>query len=420
MKTDFFRIKLPSIFHSRFRYSLRQLVEFEKTPSVVEQKCKTSIILLSGFVVYSILATIFSTDSYSHGMVTNLSIGLFFTVIAIMIKKSQRHSYLCIVASFGLCTILFFNFITEVDWTIGMDAFWLFILILPFITNYVCGMVYGSISALSGLILSLLLFYTPLINYLQPYGQNMVEWYSVIYVVVMLAAAVIEYELTSYQIEKQIADEKITYYQNERAKRLQETLAIHESNESTIRKYKHDIRHFNRVLAGYIKEKEYEKALDYLKEFDSMLEQVTAVSFCDNQIVNELLTIYAAKCQKLGFKMRVKSIVPAFFPIEDTELTSLVANALENSLEAVEKVPEEKRFLQFELSYDGRKLKLFTKNPCAVKTSFGKDGLPISTRPIQSGVGTAQIKRIAEKYSGVASFSQQDDIFVLKVIMTCM
>ncbi len=420
MKTDFFLLKFPLKFQNRFRYSIRQLMEFEKNPSVVEQKSRTSVILLSGFIVYSILATIFATDNYAHGMVTNICIALFFFIIVIMIKKSKRHSALCIVGSFGLCTILFFHFITEVDWTIGMDAFWLFILILPFITNYLGGVVYGSISALSGLILSLLLFSTPLINYLQPYGQNMVDWYSVIYVVVMLAAAVIEYELTSYQIEKQIADEKITYYQNERAKRLQETLAIHESNESTIRKYKHDIRHFNRVLAGYIQGKEYEKALDYLKEFDSMLEQVTAVSFCDNQIVNELLTIYAAKCQKLGFKMRVKSITPVCFPIEDIELTSLVANALENALEAIEKVPEEKRYLQFELIYNGRKLKLLTKNPCAVKTTFGKDGLPISTRPIQSGIGTAQIKRIAEKYSGVASFSQQDDVFILKVIMTCM
>jgi sensor histidine kinase regulating citrate/malate metabolism len=97
-----------------------------------------------------------------------------------------------------------------------------------------------------------------------------------------------------------------------------------------------------------------------------------------------------------------------------------VANALENALEAIEKVPEEKRYLQFERIYNGRKLKLLTKNPCAVKTTFGKDGLPISTRPIQSGIGTAQIKRIAEKYSGVASFSQQNDVFILKVIMTCM
>jgi hypothetical protein len=416
MNTNIFSFK----FRNRFRYSISQLVEFENTPSVVEQKCKTSIILLLGFVIYSIAATILSTQSYVHGKVTNISIALFFSLIAVMIKKSRKHILLGMVASFGLTVILFFHFITEVDWSIGMDAFWLFILILPFITNYLLGVVYGTISAFSGLLLSILLLDTPLNNLLQPYGKNMVEWYSVIYVVVMLAAAVIEYELTSYQIEKQVAEEKLTYYQNERAKRLQETLAIYESNESTIRKYKHDIRHFNRVLAGFIKEQEYEKALEYLKEFDSMLEQVTAVSFCDNQIVNELLTIYAAKCQKLGFKIRVKAIVPERFPIEETELTSLVANALENAFEALEKVDVEKRFLQFELTYNGRKLKLLTKNPCAIDTSFDKNGLPISSRSIQSGIGTAQIKRIAEKHSGVASFSQQNGNFVLKVIMTCM
>ena len=416
MNNDSFIFKIQS----KFRYNIKQLVEFENPASVPRQKCRTSIFLLLGFIVYSIAATILSPASSVHSEVTNISIAVFLSIVAFLIKKTNRHTYLCIVGSFGLTIILFIHFITEPDWTIGMDAFWLFILIMPFITNYLSGVIYGFISALSGLILSLLLFRTDLINYLQPYGQNMVDWFSVIYIVVMLSAAVIEYDLTSYQIEKQIAEEKISYYQKERTKRLQENLAILENNEKTIRSYKHDIRHFNRVLAGFIVGKEYDKALDYLKEFDSMLEQVTAVSFCDNQIVNELLTIYAAKCQKLGFKIRVKAIVPERFPMEDIELTSLVANALENSIEALEKVPLEKRFLQFELIYNGKKLKLLTKNTCAVENSFDKTGLPISTREIQSGIGTQQIRRIAEKYSGVASFSQQDETFVVKVIMTCM
>ena len=34
--------------------------------------------------------------------------------------------------------------------------------------------------------------------------------------------------------------------------------------------------------------KEYDKALNYLNDLDSMLEPMTTVSFCDNRIVNEL------------------------------------------------------------------------------------------------------------------------------------
>ena len=248
----------------------------------------------------------------------------------------------------------------------------------------------------------------------------MVDWFPIIYVVVMIAAAIMEYELTSYQIEKKISDEKIAYYQNERTKRLREQLSIYESNELTIRKYRHDIRHHNRVLSSFINNGEYEKAAEYLREFDSMLEQVTTVSFCDNKIVNELLTIYASRCQKLGFKLRAKASVPERFAMEETELTSLLANALENALDSQDKAPKEKRFISVDISYDGRKLRLLTKNYCPEKITFNSEGLPASTKLVQSGIGTQQIRSIAQKYSGIASFTLEGDVFVVKAVMTCL
>ncbi len=406
----------------KFRYNLKQLIKFERDPQIQEQKSRTIIILMIGFIVYSLITIIPVLDNpFYHGIITNISIAIHFSIVAVYTKKTKNHIIATITGSYMLCSILFIHFITETDWTIGMDAFWLFILIMPFITDYLAGIFYGSISALSGLILSILLFFTPLNNYLQPYGDNMINWFSIIYIVGMFSAAIIEYELTAFQIEKFESDAKIAYYQSERANRLKEQLSIYESNEQTIRKYKHDIRHFNRVLAGLIQDKKYEEATSYLNEFDSMLEHVTAVSFCDNQIVNELLTIYSARCQKLGFKLRAKAIVPEKFPIEDTDLTSLLANALENAYEAQAKIEDvNQRQIQVDIAYDGRKLKLLTKNTCNIQTVFRNNGLPESSRIVKSGIGTTQIKNIAEKYSGVASFIQDKDTFVVRVIMTCM
>ncbi len=405
----------------RFRYNLRQLVDFESEPSVVAQKSRTTNILLIGFIIYSVV-TIYPciVHDYPHGIVTNLSITLLFLFSMLHLKLFKCHTATVIMSSAVLCLILFIHFIMEVDWTIGMDAFWLFILIMPFITDYMAGVVYGSIAAFSGLLLSYTCFHTPVLNYLQPYGSNMVSWYTVIYIVTMIASAVIEYELTAYQIDKIVSDEKIAFYQQERNKRLQKILSVYESNEQTIRKYKHDVRHFNRVLAGFIQNQEYDKATSYLQELDSMLESVTVVSFCDNTIVNELLTIYNSHCQKLGFKPRIKASLPEHFAMEETDLTSLVANALENAVESQTHLVPEKRRLQVEISFDGRKLKLMTKNPYAVKTSFKDNGLPVSTRNVQGGVGTAQIKAIAEKYGGVASFTQEDGMFTVRAVMTCL
>ena len=357
------RFSFDSLRH-RFRYNLKQLMDFETDPSVVRQKSRISMILIFGFIIYALI-TIYPSikNGYYHGVVTNISIVVLFLFTILHLKMFKSHTATTIMTTYVLSVILFFHFIMEVDWSIGMDAFWLFILITPFITDYLAGAIYGSIAAYAGLVLSYVCFQTPMLNYLQPYGDNMVDWYTVIYFVTMIAAAVISYELTAYQIDKKTSDEKIAYYQAERTGRLKKLLSIYESNEQTIRKYKHDIRHFNRVLAGFIQNKEYDKAASYLQEFDSMLEGVTAVSFCENTIVNELLTIYASQCQKLGFKPRIKANVPERFAIEETDLTSLVANALENAVEAQSQLDQDKRALQVEISFDGRKLKLMTKNP---------------------------------------------------------
>ena len=46
--------------------------------------------------------------------------------------------------------------------------------------------------------------------------------------------------------------------------------------------------------------------------------------------------------------------------------------------------------------------------------------MPVSSRAIQSGMGTVQIKSIAEKYCGIASFVQNNDTFIVKALMTVM
>ncbi len=406
----------------RPKYSLKQIIAFESDPIQCKEKTRTTIILLTGFILYSLIATIpAALDEYKHGLVTNISIAILFLTLAIVLWKTNKHIIITIAGSYMLSIILFIHLIMETDWTIGMDAFWLFILIMPFVTDYLAGVFFGTISALSGYFLSILLFKTPLLNYLQPYGSNMISWFPVIYVVVMLAAAVMEYELTRFQMHKKESDREIAYYQDARSKRLKEQISIYEGNEQTIRKYKHDIRHHNRVVAGLISEKRYDDALSYLKEIDSMLDTVTSVSFCDNQIVNELLSIYSARCQKLGFKLRAKAIVPDRIPMESTDLTSLVANILENAFEAQERIPSPKgRSIQIEIEYDGRKLKIQSKNPCCIDTKFDENGMPVSSRAIQSGMGTVQIKSIAEKYCGVASFVQNNDTFIVKALMTVM
>ncbi|WP_029067091.1 hypothetical protein [Lachnobacterium bovis] len=65
---------------------------------------------------------------------------------------------------------------------------------------------------------------------------------------------------------------------------MEEQITIYEENETVIRKLKHDIRHFNRVLRSYIKEGEINKTLEYLDQIDGKLEDVNNTNYCENKL----------------------------------------------------------------------------------------------------------------------------------------
>ena len=100
-------------------------------------------------------------------------------------------------------------------------------------------------------------------------------------------------------------------------------------------------------------------------------------------------------------------------------MTSIIANAIENAAEAIRRVEEGKRYIRVSIIYDAGKLKIEVKNSCFYNTDFDDDGLPQSSKVVKSGIGTKNIKELAEKYGGFASFKQKDDIFVMKAIINC-
>ncbi|WP_192932821.1 GHKL domain-containing protein [Lachnobacterium bovis] len=59
--------------------------------------------------------------------------------------------------------------------------------------------------------------------------------------------------------------------------------------------------------------------------------------------------------------IKVKAIVPENIAIDAIDLTSIIANAIENADEAVRRVEEEKRSIRVTLVYDAGKLKLEVK-----------------------------------------------------------
>lgn len=116
--------------------------------------------------------------------------------------------------------------------------------------------------------------------------------------------------------------------------------------------------------------------------------------------------------------MGINASVPTSLKIDDMELASIYANAVENAIKGCEAAPlGTERSIKIYTSYRDGKLILQVKNSCDPSViSFDIMGMPISPRE-GGGVGTRSIRYVVEKHGGTWYFDIKGDIFITSVVI---
>lgn len=195
----------------------------------------------------------------------------------------------------------------------------------------------------------------------------------------------------------------------ENEKRLIESLTLQRRNFEHIsrimdagRLYRHDMRHHLKILAGMAQQNNSAEILEYIGELNETAELSTPEMFCKNPAVNAVLSEYISRAEKLGCRMDYKIFIPEELPFELPDVCIILSNALENALNACEKCPEDKRYVELSVDFsDDRKLKISVKNPCAEDVPLDAEGLPaVEKRSDGHGIGLRGVKKTVEKYNG--------------------
>jgi len=105
--------------------------------------------------------------------------------------------------------------------------------------------------------------------------------------------------------------------------------------------------------------------------------------------------------------------LPDLLPFSDTELCSLLSNALENAIHACEQIPDSnKRIIRLRMYSKNNKLCIDLHNSYQAEPIF-QQGLPVSKEQ-GHGFGTKSIAHIVEKHGGVFQFSVKDGWFIFQ------
>lgn len=177
--------------------------------------------------------------------------------------------------------------------------------------------------------------------------------------------------------------------------------------------YRHDMRHHFTLLQGLASKGRIEEIKDYLRTAQSDMDAITPIYYCKNETVNLIISSFAAKAKQSKIQLTTDAKLPDSLPFSDTELCSLLSNALENAIHACEKIEDiSKRIIQLRMYSKNNKLCIDIRNSYQTDPIFHND-LPVSKEQ-GHGYGTKSMIHVVEKHGGICQFLIRDGWFIFQ------
>ncbi|MDE7360363.1 MAG: GHKL domain-containing protein [Oscillospiraceae bacterium] len=185
------------------------------------------------------------------------------------------------------------------------------------------------------------------------------------------------------------------------------------------REYRHDMRHHLAVIEGLAKQGENDKIVEYTSNLNGSFGKLEGMSYCKNPEVNAILSEYIGRAESAGCRITQSLMLPEMLPFEENDVCLVLANTIDNAINACSELPEEKRYVNISAEYeDGHRLLVSVVNPCSRSLEFDENGLPvIGECSDEHGIGLRSVKRIVEKYNGFMRCMLENGEFVFQAAL---
>ena len=182
--------------------------------------------------------------------------------------------------------------------------------------------------------------------------------------------------------------------------------------------YRHDMRHHLSLIGGFAADGDFHKIKDYLASTEAAIDAMTPIHYCENETVNLILSSFQTRANKAGLILNTDVKLPPVINIHDTELCSLLSNALENAINAASQVEDEKlRKVYIRAFVNNNRLVISTENAYIGRIDMEGE-LPISKNKEHGhGYGIKSMVDIVERHDGLYSFETEGGVFILQLML---
>ena len=185
-----------------------------------------------------------------------------------------------------------------------------------------------------------------------------------------------------------------------------------ENREKETKKFRHDLRSHMELVSSLIKNGEYDKIDDYIKQMNLKIDTFGNVVTVHNGIVDAIINQYYVKAKQNGIEMEVRGMFPVDCVIETFDLCTIFSNALSNAYEAA--VEAEEKYILLECRYTDQNIIVLVEN--SFNHKMKNNDKQSKKNKDYHGFGLENIRDSVNKYNGFFDIEKNENKFSLKII----
>lgn len=194
--------------------------------------------------------------------------------------------------------------------------------------------------------------------------------------------------------------------------------AYRESGEN-LRVLRHEVKNQYAYIKLLLERQDYKRAEEFFGEMSMRANPTFLHVNSGNRLVDDIVNLELSRATAAGVDVDSRMAVPPELPFEKIDLASLLMNLLDNAIEACAGVPAGKRCIRLGILADQGSFIVSVSNPASsapLQLAGGRLRTTKSNADLH-GFGTGIVKKVAEKYDGVADFTFEDGVFTAKVML---
>ncbi len=269
---------------------------------------------------------------------------------------------------------------------------------------------WGIFAITSTLFYTWLLFYAFVPSLINTNYANLIPLLFVLIIMPIMYVTI--YILIKSQIENAETKESnnILHLQIQMA---QEKITNNVQFEETTKMIRHDLKHHMVLIYDYIENGEIQKAKDYINTLNQSVEKSTPKQFCQNSLINVVLSYYDRIVSEKGIKLITDIRLSENLNISEQDLVVIFSNAIDNAFNHLTQT-NTGGDITINSFKDNESILIEIRNPCYQSIQFN-NGAPVSDKKSSNhGFGTKSLIHLVEKYDGIYSFSLENNEFIFR------